>query len=111
MFDASKPLRVGVVGCRRGLGLARDMTATGLGRVTGLCDLSEPALNRARATFPEAHTTADLHAMAKREDIDAIFVATPDERMEQMVDYDYEVEKVKAPDFCVPLDQTERRDV
>lgn len=80
-FNAANPLRVAILGCGgRGVGLGHEIQETKLARVTALCDTFDATLQKAHAAFPNAAITSDLHSLGKRSDVDAIIVATPDDK-------------------------------
>ncbi|MFN2615756.1 MAG: Gfo/Idh/MocA family protein [Thermoleophilaceae bacterium] len=75
MSDA--PLRVGVVGLGYwGPNLARNFDALGEAELGGICDASEPALERWGKAFPGARATADLDELLSDPGLDAVVVAT-----------------------------------
>jgi predicted dehydrogenase len=81
MFDSSNRLRLGILGCGgRGIGVAQEFQDCGYGRVTALCDVSESSLKKAKAAFPDAMTTKDIPELGKRTDVDAVFIASPDDK-------------------------------
>lgn len=80
MFNAANPLKLGIVGCGgRGIGVAREFEHLGLAKVTGLCDVGEKGLERARTVFSGAFATRDLNQLGQRQDLDAILIATTDD--------------------------------
>src|SRR5579872_6054302 len=80
MFDKMNPLRMGIVGCGgRGIGTCLEMQEAGLGRVTAVCDKGEKALQKAKEAYPAAFATRDAQELGARKDVDAVFVATPDD--------------------------------
>jgi len=72
---------MGIVGCGgRGVGTCMEMQEAGLGRVTAVCDKSEKALKKAKETYSAAFATTDARELGARSDVDAVFVATPDDK-------------------------------
>ncbi|MFG2517972.1 Gfo/Idh/MocA family protein [Streptomyces sp. NPDC048527] len=73
-------LRIGAIG----LGLRRSLAETahrppGEGsRITAVADLDEATARRAAESFDNATAGTDYRQLLKRDDVDAIFVATPD---------------------------------
>jgi predicted dehydrogenase len=75
----SKELKIGVIGAGGRGGLARlaHHPENGVRLVAG-CDTSEPALRKFKETYgPDCFTTADYRALLDQE-LDAVFVTTPD---------------------------------
>src|SRR4051812_17265486 len=80
MFDKNNPLRMAIVGCGgRGVGTCLEMQEAGLGRVTAVCDKNERALKKAKETYASAFATREVAEIGARKDVDAVFVATPDD--------------------------------
>jgi len=74
-----KKLRLGLVGCRRGKGLAQVFGAHPQAEVTALCDLDAQALARLAEPFglsPDRLFT-DYDEFLRRAPLDAVIVATP----------------------------------
>ncbi len=68
--------RVGVVGLRRGVGLARMFDAMPDCQVAALCDINEETLNRVGEQFPAAARFVDYDRMLGHR-LDVVVVATP----------------------------------
>jgi len=80
MIEATQPLKLAVVGCGgRGVGVAREFQGLGLARVTAVCDVADKGLAHAKEVFPEAFATKDVQAVGRREDVEAVFIATTDD--------------------------------
>lgn len=73
----TKELSVGVVGCGYwGPNLIRNFRALPNCRMKVMCDTSESRLKHLKGLYPEVEGLADLAALLKRPDIDAIAIAT-----------------------------------
>jgi predicted dehydrogenase len=72
------PVRVAVAGLGYwGPNLARNLAAIPGCELAWLCDASQPARERAAASFPSVPTTADLDEVLTDETLDAVVLATP----------------------------------
>jgi len=77
-------IRVGLIGCgMRGMQLAGLINNTGWydvrGQIVAACDVDRTRAERVRAKyFGSAEVTQDFRGVLERQDIDAVFVATPD---------------------------------
>ena len=70
-----------MLGCGgRGIGVAQEFQECGFGHVTALCDVSENSLKKGLQTFPNAAATTDVDALGKRADVDAVLIASPDDK-------------------------------
>ncbi|MBA3806823.1 MAG: Gfo/Idh/MocA family oxidoreductase [Solirubrobacterales bacterium] len=75
---APSPVRVGVVGLGYwGPNLARNFAAIPGCELAWLCDASAEARERLKASFPGAHTTAEIGELLADETLDAVVLATP----------------------------------
>lgn len=77
-------IRIGLIGCgMRGSQLAaliqKSMWYDVQGQLVSICDADQTRANAVRVKFsPAAETTQDFRQTLAREDIDAVFIATPD---------------------------------
>jgi predicted dehydrogenase len=72
----NEKLNIGMIGVANRA--ADNLNAVAGENLVVLCDVDEGFLNKAKANFPKADTTADWRKVIERKDIDAIVVATPD---------------------------------
>lgn len=70
-------LRLGVIGCARGLGLAKDFAKLNT-RIVYMCDPDEARLAKAQKATGAAHGVADLRRILDDKSVDAVVVAAPD---------------------------------
>ncbi|MDR2862449.1 MAG: Gfo/Idh/MocA family oxidoreductase [Puniceicoccales bacterium] len=79
-------IRVGVIGLNRGMGHVNDLSALDFVEVTALCDLRRERAERAarrvkerRGNTPEIYAGSESawEQLVAREDLDAVYVATP----------------------------------
>jgi predicted dehydrogenase len=76
--DASRPIRVGVVGLGYwGPNLARNFAAIAGCELSWLCDASSEAREKLAPSFPGARTTAELDDLLGDSELDAVVLATP----------------------------------
>lgn len=74
-----EPIRVGIIGVGRvGRGHLRLLREHPQAQVVALCDVYQPNLDFAAERAPEADTYTDFRRVIDRQDVDAVFVATPD---------------------------------
>lgn len=84
-MTVKKTLRIGVIGAggRGGLACHAHQPENGVRLVAG-CDIRPEALNQFRERFgPEVFVTDDYRELVNRDDIDAVFVTSPDFLHEQ----------------------------
>jgi predicted dehydrogenase len=83
--SAGAPVRVAIIGLGYwGKNLLRTFARTPGARVSDLCDLDAAALARHAELAPDARHTADLAALLRRDDVDAVVLATPPSRHHAM---------------------------
>jgi phthalate 4,5-cis-dihydrodiol dehydrogenase len=76
----SEILRLGVAGLgNAGQAVLRDLSGAPGVVLSAVADLRAAALDLCRAKFPGLHTYDDVEAMCKSEDVDAVWIATPNE--------------------------------
>jgi predicted dehydrogenase len=75
--NAADRLRLGVIGCKRGLLLAREFAKLNV-EIAYLCDPEESHLAKARKTVPAEHAVADLRKILDDRSVDAVAIAAPD---------------------------------
>ena len=79
-----KSIRVGLIGCgMRGMQLASLIANTGwydvCGQMVSICDVDRNRAEQARQKYSSsAEVTQDFRQVINRDDIDAVFIATPD---------------------------------
>jgi predicted dehydrogenase len=79
MFNRSNPVRLAILGCGgRGIGLSKEFEKIGLGKVVSLTDRNSDSLKYASSVFPTASVVKESRDLGKNNDIDAIFIATPE---------------------------------
>ena len=77
-------IRVGLIGCgMRGMQLAGLINSTGWydvrGQIVAACDVERTRAEQVRAKhFSQAEVTQDFRKVLERDDVDAVFIATPD---------------------------------
>lgn len=79
ILGANDRIGVGIIGMGRvARGHLNRLLSLPDAQVTALCDVYAPNLEWAKARVNEASTTKDFRAVLDRDDVDAVFVATPD---------------------------------
>ncbi len=69
---------IAVIGCGQwGPNHVRNFTQLGETEVVGVADLSDARLAAVKSAFPNVETTKDYHDYLKRDDVNAVVVATP----------------------------------
>ncbi|NMB96822.1 MAG: Gfo/Idh/MocA family oxidoreductase [Clostridiaceae bacterium] len=78
---AKKELGFGIIGCRMGMSHARGLRACKGGKLVALCDKKKDILKTAmeNMNLNEDDCYTDYKDLLKREDIDVVVVATPDQ--------------------------------
>jgi predicted dehydrogenase len=86
-FEARDVVRVGLVGCgRRGLSLLNDLLGVPKVEVRAVCDVvaghaegARDLAEKRKAPRPDAYTRGERHyeELARREDLDLVYIATP----------------------------------
>ncbi|NQT87469.1 twin-arginine translocation signal domain-containing protein, partial [bacterium] len=84
-FGANDKIVMGFVGVgSRGHGDMGGFLGSGMVQAVAVCDVFKPYCERAKATVDKRHgnadcvTTVDFRDVTRRDDIDAVFCATPD---------------------------------
>jgi phthalate 4,5-cis-dihydrodiol dehydrogenase len=76
----SQILRLGIAGLgNAGQAVLRDLSAAPGVVLAAVADLRAAALDSCRAKFPELHAYDSVEAMCKSENVDAVWIATPNE--------------------------------
>lgn len=78
---ANKELGFGIIGCNMGMSHAMGLKACKGGKLVALCDKKEDVLKKSmeRANLSENDCYTDYKDLLKRDDIDVVVVATPDQ--------------------------------
>jgi predicted dehydrogenase len=74
---ADQQIRLGVIGCHRGLGLAKDFAKQNV-RIAYVCDPDESRMSKVRAAVQADHAVADLRKILDDKSVDAVVIAAPD---------------------------------
>lgn len=74
---ANEQITLGIVGCQRGLGLAKDFAKQNA-RILYVCDPDQSRMSKARAAVKADHAVADMREILDDKSVDAVVVAAPD---------------------------------
>ncbi len=75
--SANERLTIGVVGCSRGLSVAREFAAAGA-NIAYVCDTDDARRERAKEVSGAPHAVTDLRRILDDPGVDAVIVAAPD---------------------------------